>query len=73
MSGAGADKSPRGLLGSAAAFLREKYPYLLGFCVIEAGIYYFNGPTGNFTTGFLGLFAIWIFYSWLSGPKGYGS
>lgn len=72
MSGAGADKS-RGLLGGAATFLREKYPYLLGFCVIEVGIYYFNGPTGNFTTGFLGLFAIWIFYSWLSGPNGYGS
>jgi hypothetical protein len=47
-------------------FLREKYPYLLGFLVIEAGIYYFNGPAGNFTTGFLGLFAIWIFYSWMS-------
>jgi len=47
-------------------FLREKYPYLLGFAAIEAGIYYFNGPTGNFTTGFLGLFAIWIFYSLMS-------
>ena len=44
-------------------FLREKYPYLLGFAAIEAGIYYFNGPTGNFTTGFLGLFAIWIIYA----------
>ena len=40
-----------------ATFLREKYPYFVGFAVIEAGIYYFNGPTGNFTTGFLGLFA----------------
>ena len=47
-------------------FLREKYPYILGFAVIEAGIYYFNGPTGNFPTGFLGLFAIWIFYAWMS-------
>ena len=70
MSGAGADHSRerRGLLGGAATFLREKYPYLLGFAVIEAGIYYFNGPTGNFTTGFLGLFAIWIFYALMS-PK----
>ena len=65
MSGAGADNS-RGLLGGAVSFLREKYPYLLGFAVIEAGIYYFNGPTGNFTTGFLGLFAIWVFYAWIS-------
>ena len=31
-------------------FLREKYPYLLGFAAIEAGIYYFNGATRNFTT-----------------------
>ena len=54
-------------------FLKEKYPYILGFLIIEAGIYYFNGPSGNFTTGFLGLFAIWILYSWISGPKGYGS
>jgi hypothetical protein len=48
---------------SQMTFLREKYPYLLGFAVIEAGIYFFNGPTGNFTTGFLGLFAIWIIYA----------
>lgn len=70
MSGAGADdpREDRSLLGSAATFLREKYPYLLGFCAIEGGIYYFNGPTGNFTTGFLGLFAIWIFYALMS-PK----
>jgi hypothetical protein len=68
MSGAGADNSRerRSLLGSAASFLREKYPYLLGFAAIEGGIYYFNGPTGNFTTGFIGLFAIWIFYAWMS-------
>ena len=65
MSGAGADNS-RGLLGGAVSFLREKYPYLLGFDVIEAGIYTFNGPTGNLTTGFLGLFAIWVFYAWMS-------
>ena len=55
-------------MSGAARFLREKYPYLLGFAVIEAGIYYFNGPTGNFATGFLGLFAIWVFYVWMS-PK----
>ena len=51
---------------NAGSFIRKKYPYLLGFCIIEAGIYYLNGPTGNFTTGFLGLFAIWIYYSWMS-------
>lgn len=54
------------MLNNVGQFFREKYPYILGFLVIEAGIYYFNGPTGNFTTGFLGLFAIWIFYSWMS-------
>ena len=50
------------MLNHVRSFLREKYPYLLGFCVIEAGIYALNGPAGNFTTGFLGLFAIWVFY-----------
>lgn len=54
------------MLSGVSTFLREKYPYLLGFALIEAGIYYFNGATGNFTTGFLGLFAIWIFYSLMS-------
>ena len=53
---------------TALKFLREKYAYILGFLAIEAGIYYFNGPTGNFTTGFLGLFAVWILYVVLS-PK----
>jgi hypothetical protein len=54
------------MLNSVGAFIRKKYPYILGFCVIEAGIYYFEGSAGNFSTGFLGLFAIWIYYSWLS-------
>ena len=54
------------MLNGMMAFLREKYPYLLGFLVIEAGIYYFNGPAGNFTTGFLGLFLVWMFYAWMS-------
>ena len=54
------------MLNHAASFLREKYPYRLGFCAIEAGIYMLDGPGGEFTTGFLGLFAIWIFYVWTS-------
>ena len=62
------------MLNNLVLFVRDKYPYILGFCVIEAGIYYLNGPTGNFTTGFLGLFVIWIFYVVMSpvgsGPKG---
>jgi hypothetical protein len=53
-------------MSNVGLFLREKYPYFLGFCIVEAITYYFNGPTGNFTTGFLGLFAIWIYYSWMS-------
>ena len=51
------------------SFIRDKYPYFLGFAIIEAIIYYFNGATGNFTTGFLGLFAIWLYYSWMSKPR----
>ena len=43
-------------------FLSSKLPYFIGFAIIEAGIYYFNGPTGNFTTGFAGIFAIWLYY-----------
>jgi hypothetical protein len=54
------------MLNSAASFIRTKYPYILGFCIVEAIIYYFNGPTGNFTTGFLGLFTVWVFYSLMS-------
>ena len=54
------------MLNNLGSFIRTKYPYFLGFCIIESGIYYFDGPTGNFTTGFLGLFAIWIYYSWMS-------
>jgi hypothetical protein len=54
------------MLSNVASFVRKRYPYFLGFCVVEAGIYYFDGPTGNFTTGFLGLFIIWIYYSWMS-------
>jgi len=58
------------MLNTVTSFLREKYPYLLGFCAIEAGIYLLDGPGGEFTTGFLGLFAIWIFYVWTSGDRG---
>lgn len=54
------------MLNNIVSFVRRKYPYILGFCAVEAGLYYFNGPTGNFSTGFLGLFAIWIYYSWMS-------
>ena len=50
-------------MNGVVTFLREKYPYLLGFAVIEAGVYYFEGAAGNFFTGFLGLFALWIFYA----------
>jgi hypothetical protein len=46
--------------------LISKLPYLIGFAIIEGGIYYFNGPKGNFTTGFLGIFAIWAYYSWMT-------
>jgi hypothetical protein len=71
VTGAGVGKRPKGdlaMLNNLVLFVREKYPYILGFFVIEAGIYYLNGPTGNFTTGFLGLFVIWIFYVVMS-PK----
>ena len=54
------------MLNNVVSFTRKKYPYILGFAVIEAAIFYFDGPTGNFTTGFLGLFIVWIYYSWMS-------
>ena len=44
----------------------SKLPYFIGFAIIEGGIYYFNGPKGNFTTGFLGIFTIWLYYSWMT-------
>ena len=52
--------------GEVSSFLRAKYPYILGLCVVEAGLYYFNGLTGNFITGLLGLFVLWLYYSWIS-------
>ena len=30
-------------MNGVVSFLRDKYAYILGFAVIEAGIYYFNG------------------------------
>jgi hypothetical protein len=54
------------MTNKAVCFIRSKFPYFLGFCIIEALTYYFNGPTGNFTTGFLGLFVVWLYYSWIS-------
>ena len=54
------------MLNRVISFVQNKYPYILGFFVIEAGIYYFNGPTGNFNTGLLSLFAIWLYYNWMS-------
>jgi hypothetical protein len=53
-------------VSGVVSFLRAKYPYFLGLCLVEAGLYYFDGPVGNFSTGLLGLFTIWIYYSLIS-------
>ena len=45
-------------------FFRRKWPYLLGFAILEALMYYLQGPRGNFFTGIAGMFTIWAFYSW---------
>jgi len=47
-------------------FLRRKSPYLLGFALIEATLYYFDGVAGDFITGLPALFALWVFYSLMS-------
>lgn len=57
---------------SLGSFIRGKIPYVLGFGIVEGMIYYFNGPTGNFTTGFLGLFVIWMYYAWMTRPPANG-
>jgi len=54
------------MFNNIALFIRKRYPYILGFCAVEAGMYFFGGLSGNFITGLLGLFAIWIYYSWMS-------
>ena len=54
------------MTNGAVSFVRSKFPYFLGFGIVEAMIYYFNGPRGNFTTGFLALFVLWLYYSWTS-------
>lgn len=51
------------IMTSTATFIRNKWPYFIGFAVIEACIFYFDGPTGNFTTGFPAFFLAWLFYS----------
>ena len=53
-------------MGRIATFVRRKFPYFIGFAIIEVGIYYFNGLTGNFITGFLGIFVIWLYYAWMT-------
>jgi hypothetical protein len=45
-------------------FVLRKWPYILGFGIIEAGVYYFNGAKGNVTTGLLGMFAVFAYYAW---------
>ena len=40
------------MANKTVSFIRRKFPYVLGFCIVESLIYYFNGPRGNFTTGF---------------------
>ena len=47
-------------------FLRREYPYLLGFALIEAVLFHFDGFAGNFITGLPALFALWVFYSLMS-------
>jgi hypothetical protein len=53
-------------MAKVVSFIRSKFPYFLGFCIVEALIYYFNGPRGNFTTGFPALFAVYLYYAWMS-------
>jgi len=45
-------------------FFRQKWPYLVGLAILEAGMYYLNGTRGHFFYGILGMSTIWIFYSW---------
>jgi hypothetical protein len=52
------------MLNGIGTFVARKWPYFIGFAIIEGGIFYFNGATGNFTTGFAGLFGIWLYYVW---------
>lgn len=54
------------MANKVVSFIRSKFPYFLGFCVLETLMYYLNGPRGNFTTGFPAIFVIWLYYSWMS-------
>jgi hypothetical protein len=51
-------------MSSVSSFIIRKWPYFIGFLIIEAGIYYFNRSSGNLTTGLLGIFAVWAYYAW---------
>ena len=50
-------------MSNTATFISTKWPYFIGFAVVEALIFYFDGPTGNFTSGFPLFFLAWVFYS----------
>jgi hypothetical protein len=46
------------------SFVRDSWPYFLGFAIAEAVTFYFDGPTGNLTTSLAGIFVVWMFYAW---------
>jgi hypothetical protein len=45
-------------------FFREKWPYFIGFAILEAVMYYLNGTRGQFLFGIAGMFTIWMYYAW---------
>jgi len=54
------------MLNTVVSFVRKRYPYLLGFVSLKLEYIISTDRPGISTTGFLGLFAIWMYYSWMS-------
>ncbi len=47
-------------------FFYKKWPYFIGFGVVEGLMYYFKGTTGNFSTAFPIFFIGWLYYNWIA-------
>jgi hypothetical protein len=54
------------IMNGVVTFFNKKWPYFIGFGVVEGLMYCFKGATGNFSTAFPIFFIGWLYYSWIA-------
>ena len=54
------------IMNLVVTFFYKKWPYFIGFGVVEGLMYYFKGATGNFSTAFPIFFIGWLYYNWIA-------